>query len=56
MAEVNTKQWWISELNVILAGSNFEAIDNPTVNEDNVVVVAKGTTRPHHIGIKPKKK
>ena len=26
MAEVNTKQWWISELNVILAGSNFEAI------------------------------
>ena len=55
MAEVNTKQWWISELNVILAGSNFEAIDNPTVNEDNVVVVAKGTTRPHHIGIKPKK-
>ena len=55
MAEVNTKQWWISELNVILAGSNFEAIDNPTVNEDNVVVVEKGTTRPHHIGIKPKK-
>ena len=55
MAEVNTKQWWISELNVILAGSNFEAIDNPTVNEDNVVVVEKGTTRPHHIGIKSKK-
>lgn len=55
MAEVNTKQWWISELNAILAGSDFEAIDNPTVNEDNVVVVEKGTTRPHHIGIKPKK-
>ena len=55
MAEVNTKQWWISELNAILLGSNFEAIDNPTVNEDNVVVVEKGTTRPHHIGIKPKK-
>ena len=55
MAGVNTKQWWISELNVILAGSNFEAIDNPTVNEDNVVVVEKGTTRPHHIGIKSKK-
>jgi len=55
MAEVNTKQWWISELNAILAGSNFEAIDNPTVNEDNVVVVEKGTTRPHHIGIKSKK-
>ena len=55
MAEVNTKQWWISELNAILLGSNFEAIENPTVNEDNVVVVEKGTTRPHHIGIKPKK-
>ena len=39
MAEVNTKQWWISELNAILLGSNFEAIDNPTVNEDNVVVI-----------------
>ena len=52
MAEVNTKQWWISELNAILLGSNFEAIDNPTVNEDNVVVVEKGTTRPHHIVIK----
>jgi hypothetical protein len=55
MAEVNTKQWWISELNAILAGSDYEAIDNPTVKENNVVVVKIGTTKPHHIGIKPKK-
>jgi hypothetical protein len=56
MAEVNTKQWWISELNAILAGSDYEAIDNPTVKENNVVVVKIGTTKPHHIGIKPEKK
>ena len=56
MAEVNTKQWWISEFNKILAGSAYEAIDNPTVKEDNTVVVLKGTTRPHHIGVKAKKK
>ena len=56
MAEVNTKQWWISEFNKILAGSAYEAIDNPTEKEDNTVVVLKGTTRPHHIGIKAKKK
>ena len=55
MSEFNTKQWWISEFNAILASSNYEAIDNPTVTEDNVIVVMKGTTKPHHIGIKPKK-
>ena len=55
MAEVNTKQWWISEFNKILAGSAYEAIDNPTEKEDNTVVVLKGTTRPHHIGVKAKK-
>ena len=55
MSEFNTKQWWISEFNAILAGSNYEAIDNPTITEDNVIVVMKGTTKPHHIGIKPKK-
>lgn len=53
MAEINEKQWWIERLNMILADSKYEAIENPTVNENNVVVVEKGTQRPHHIGIKP---
>ena len=55
MPEFNTKQWWIDEFNAILADSDYEAIDNPTVTEDNVIVVTKGTTKPHHIGIKTKK-
>lgn len=53
MAQKNTKQWWIDELNAILADSPYEAIDNPTVTENNVVVVTKGTQKPHLIGIKP---
>ena len=56
MFQENTKQWWINEFNLILAGSDYEAIDNPTVTEDNVIVVRKGTTKPHHIGLKPKQK
>ena len=53
MAEVNTKQWWISELTAILAGSDYEAIDNPTVKENNVVVVKIGTAKPQYIGVYP---
>ena len=55
MSEVNTKQWWISEFNKILAGSDYEAIDNPTVKENNVIVVLKGTKKPHLINVKPNK-
>ena len=55
MAENNTKQWWISEFNKILAGSEFEAIDNPTVKENNVIVVRKNTYKPQLINVKPNK-
>lgn len=51
----NTKQWWIKQLNEILNGSKYVALDNPTITEDNVIVVEKGTQRPHYIGIKPKR-
>ena len=56
MPEVNTKQWWISEFNKILAGSEFEAIDNPTLKENNVIVVKKGTIKPQLINVKPNKR
>ena len=55
MLDTSSKQWWINEFNKILVGSPYEAIDNPTVNEDNTVVVLRGTTRPHYIGVKAKK-
>lgn len=48
-----TKSWWVEKLNGILLGSEYEAIENPTFNEGNVVVVANGSTRPHYIGVKP---
>ena len=53
--DMNSKEWWIDELNGLLVGSAFEAIDNPTATEDNVIVVSKGTTKPHYMGIKPLK-
>ena len=55
MAELNTKQWWINEFNKILAGSAYEAIDNPTTKENNVIVVVKGTHKPQLINVKPNK-
>lgn len=56
MTDFNTKQWWINEFNAILEKSNYEAIDNPNKNENNVVVVTRGTQEPpHFIGVKPKK-
>ena len=48
-----TKEWWISRLNDILQESEYEAIINPTVSENNVVVIRKGITKRHYIGIKP---
>lgn len=48
-----TKSWWVEKLNGILLGSEYEAIENPTFKEGNVVVVANGSTRPHYIGVKP---
>ena len=36
MFQENTKQWWINEFNLILAGSDYEAIDNPNEKENNV--------------------
>ena len=53
--EKNTKPWWIKQLNEIFNGSKYVAIDNPTITEDNVIVIEKGTQRPHYIGIKPKR-
>ena len=56
MFQENTKQWWINEFNLILAGSNYEAIDNPNEKEDNVVIVSRGSkVPPHYIGVKPRK-
>lgn len=49
--DYNTKKWWIRKLNDILEGSEYEAIDNPTVKEKNVVVVKKGSTKQHFIGV-----
>ena len=54
-ADFNTKEWWIRKLNVILKDSDYMAIDNPTVKENNVVVIKKGTLLPHYIGLKPYK-
>lgn len=54
-ADFNTKEWWIRKLNVILKDSDYIAIDNPTVKENNVVVIKKGTLLPHFVGIKPSK-
>lgn len=54
-ADFNTKEWWIKKLNVILKDSDYIAIDNPTVKENNVVVIKKGTLLPHFVGIKPSK-
>lgn len=54
-ADFNTKEWWIRNLNVILKDSDYMAIDNPTVKENNVVVIKKGTLLPHYIGLKPYK-
>lgn len=48
-----TKEWWISKLNDILQDSEYEAIINPTASEKNVVVIRKGITKRHYIGIKP---
>lgn len=60
MAELNTKQWWIDEFNAILSGTSYEAIDNPTVKENNVIVVLKGDAKngkkkPQLINVKPNK-
>ena len=54
-ADFNTKEWWIKKLNVILKDSDYIAIDNPTVKENNVVVIKKDTLLPHFVGIKPSK-
>jgi DNA polymerase III delta prime subunit len=54
-ADFDTKEWWIKKLNVILKDSDYIAIDNPTVKENNVVVIKKGTLLPHFVGIKPSK-
>lgn len=48
-----TKEWWISRLNDILQESEYEAIINPTASEKNVIVIRKGITNRHYIGIKP---
>ena len=54
-ADFNTKEWWIRKLNSILKDSDYIAIDNPSVKENNVVVIKKGTLLPHYIGLKPYK-
>lgn len=52
----NTKEWWIGKLNVILKDSEYIAIENPTENEKNIVVIKEGSLLPHYIGIKPSAK
>ena len=53
MANIYSKQWWINKITPILEGSKYEIVENPTEREKNVIIVLKGTTKPHFVGIRP---
>jgi hypothetical protein len=60
--EIRDKRWWIDYISHVLEGSKFEIKNNPTENENCVIVVLKEeyrehkTKKDHFLAIKPYKK